>query len=226
MAAVLLLYLAVLWQPVAPGVESLRVTEDGIDAELVRFELRRFRPRVLMLGAEHPRTAAALREETGAVAAVNGGFFDEAWRSLGLRIADGKVVIALRPRVDWGVLLVTADRARIIHSRDFRPDPTIDQALQVGPRLLIEGQAVHLKPQSARRTAIAVDREGRTITLIATHGAVEAQRLADLLARLGFHSALMFDGGPSSQLSAAVGQLRVDLPGAYPVPDALVVRAR
>jgi exopolysaccharide biosynthesis protein len=224
--AVMLLYAAAVWVPVAPGVESLRATEDGVDAELVRFDLARFRPRVVVLGAERPRTAAALREETRAAAAVNGGFFDEGWRSLGLRIADGKVVIGLRPRVDWGVLVLAGERARIVHSREFRAEPGIDQAIQVGPRILVDGQPVHLKPQSARRTAVALDREGRTFTLVVTHAAAEAQRLAELLAHLGFHSALMFDGGPSSQLSAAAGALRLDLPGAYPVPDALVVHPR
>jgi hypothetical protein len=217
---------AVAWAPVSTGVEHLHLSEGGIDAELLRFDLTRFRPEVVVLGAERPRTAAALREETGALAAVNGGFFDEGWRPLGLRIAGGKQVVGLRPRVDWGVLILRGGRARIVHSREFRADPSIEQAIQVGPRLLVDGQPMRLKPQAARRTAVALDRDGRFLTLVATYAAVDASRLADLLAHLGFDSALMFDGGPSSQLSAATGALRLDLRGGYAVPDVLLVRPR
>jgi hypothetical protein len=214
------------WEPVASGVDHLHVTEPGIDAELVRFDLGRFRTEVVVLGAERPRTAAALREERRASAAVNGGFFDEEWRPLGLRIASGKTVIGLRPRVDWGVLILRQGRARIVHSREFRADPAIEQAIQVGPRLLVDGQPLRLKPQAARRTAVAIDREGRSLTLVATYAASDATRLAELLARLGFDAALMFDGGPSSQLSAAMGTLHLDLRGGYAVPDVLLVSPR
>lgn len=214
------------WRDVAPGVQHMRVRSEGVDAEMLRFDLTRFRPDVVVLGADGSKTAAVLRQETGAVAAVNGGFFDTEWRPLGLRIARGKTVIGLRPRVDWGVLVVRPGRAEIIHSREFRADPSIETAIQVGPRLLVDGQPLRLKPQSARRTAVAVDREGRQVTLIATHGSTDAQRLAQVLADLGFHAAMMLDGGPSTQLSAAVGQLRLDVSGGYAVPDALIVRAR
>jgi uncharacterized protein YigE (DUF2233 family) len=122
--------------------------------------------------------------------------------------------------------MVRGDRAQIVHSREFRPDPAIQEAIQVGPRLLAGGQPLKLKPQSARRTAVALDREGRWLTLAVTHGATQAQRLAELLARLGFDAALMLDGGPSTQLSTALGDLRLELRGGYAVPDALLVRRR
>lgn len=214
------------WRTVAPGAEHLEIEEDGLRVALLRFDLARFRPEVVVPGPEQPRTAAALREQAGAVAAVNGGFFDPQWRSLGMRIAAGKTLIGLRPRVDWGVLMVRGDRAQIVHSREFKPDPAIETALQVGPRLLADGQVLRLKPQSARRTAVALDRQGRSLTLVVTRTSTEAARLAELLLRLGFHSALMLDGGPSTQLSAAIGELRLDLTGGYGVPDGLVVRKR
>jgi hypothetical protein len=214
------------WQPIAPGAERLRLEEEGLHLDLFRFDLARYRPEVVVLGPERPRAASALRVDTGAVAVVNGGFFDEQWRSLGLRIASGKTVIGLRPRVDWGVLLVREGRARIVHSREFRADPAIEQAIQVGPRLLADGQPLRLKPQSARRTAVALDREGRTLTLVIADAPASAQRVAEALARLGFDAALMFDGGPSTQLAVELGQLRLSLPGGYAVPDALVIRRR
>jgi uncharacterized protein YigE (DUF2233 family) len=214
------------WQVIAPGAEHLRVDDGDLQLELLRFDLGRYRPEVLVLGADRARTAAALRAQTGAVAAVNGGFFDEEWRSLGLRIATGKTVVGLRPRVDWGVLIVRAGRVQIVHSREFRADPGILQAIQVGPRLVAGGQPLKLKPQEARRTAVAIDRDGRFLTLVAADAPTGAQVLADALARLGFDAALMLDGGPSTQLSAALGQLRLELSGGYAVPDALIVVRR
>ncbi len=216
----------VAWRTVAPGAEHLRVD----DVELVRFDLGRFKAEVAVRGADRAVTAAALREELAALAVVNGGFFDTEWRPLGLRIAGGRVLVGLRPRVDWGVLVVSGGQAHIVHSREFRPNSAgtagIDAAIQVGPRWVAAGRAFKLKPQSARRTAVALDRGGRKITLAVTRSEVSAQDLAALLVRLGFDSALMLDGGPSSQLSAAIGDFHLDLRGGYGVPDALVVRAR
>lgn len=231
MHAALCLLLATLtpqppWRSVAPGAEHLQVDEGDLRLELLRFDLEKYRPEVIVLGAERPRTASALREQVGAVAVVNGGFFDENWRPLGLRIAAGKTVQGLRPRVDWGVLVVREGRAEVVHSRDFHADPAILQAIQVGPRLLAGGQALKLKHQRARRTAVALDRDGRRLTLVLADDPADAQQLADALARLGFDAALMFDGGPSSQLSVALGAAQLELRGGYAVPDVLVIRPR
>lgn len=214
------------WAAAAPGVETLDVDDGGSTVHLIRFDLQRFRPAVVMLGAAGTKTASTLRREFSAVAAINGGFFDEDRHSLGLRIAGGKTEVPLRRGVDWGVLVLRAGRAAIVHSRDFKPDTRIEGAIQVGPRLVAEGRPLRLKPQAARRSAVAVDREGRTLTLVVSPGSVEAGRLADLLARLGFHSALLLDGGASTQVSAAAGRFTLDVPGAYGVPDALVIRSR
>ena len=213
------------WQPAAPGVETLTVEDGGVTAHLVRFDLQRFRPEVVVPGPGSPKTAALLRRERSAAAAINGGFFDEDRRSLGLRIADGKTVVPLRRGVDWGVLVLRPGRAAVVHSRDFKPDARIEGAIQVGPRLIAAGRPLKLKPQVARRSAVAVDRHGRTLTLVVA-GPIEANRLADLLVRLGFYSALMLDGGASTQISVAAGPFTLDVSGAYGVPDALVMRGR
>lgn len=214
------------WQPAAPGVETLTFDEDGTAVSLVRFDLQRFRAEVVFLGPAAVKTASALRRDLAAVAAINGGFFDEDRRSLGLRITGGRTASPLRRGVDWGVLVLRAGHAAIVHSRDFRADPRTTGAIQVGPRLLTAGQPLRLKPQTARRSAVALDREGRTLTLVVSPGPIEAGRLAERLAGLGFDSALLLDGGASTQVSVTAGRFVLDVPGAYGVPDALVVRAR
>jgi hypothetical protein len=159
----------------------------------------------------------------------------------------------LRPKADWGVLVLGNHRARIIHTREYpRPITTnttgaatttaapantppspvvalptpIDGAIQVGPRLLVGGQPVKLRPQLARRTAVAVDREGRSLTLVVADTPVAAGDLADALAAQGFDAAILLDGGPSTQLSLALGDAQVEFEGAYPVPDLLAIFTR
>lgn len=221
----------VVWTQVEPGVERGSVPAGAAPLELYRFDLARYRVEVVATKGRTPNARSAadvLRDVPDAVAVVNGGFFDENGRSLGLRIAAGEVILPLRRRVDWGVFYVTAARARIVHSREFVVTNEIKAAVQVGPRILIDGVVPPLKPQAARRTAIALDREGATVTLVVAPEAVEAGALGARLRALGFHSALMLDGGPSTQLAVRVGapprehQLR----GAYAVPDLVVVLRR
>ena len=214
------------WQRAAPGVETLAFEEDGAAVSLIRFDLQRFRPEVVMLGPDRTKTASQLRRDLSAVAAINGGFFDEDRRSLGLRIAGGKTAVPLRRVVEWGVLVLRPGRAAIVHSRDFKADARIEGAIQVGPRLIAGGQPLRLKPQAARRSAVAIDREGRTLTLVVSPAPIDAGRLAERLAGLGFYSALLLDGGASTQVSAAAGGFALDVSAVYGVPDALVIRSR
>lgn len=217
------------WKPVEPGVEHAREwTHDGaVPFDLYRFDLARFRPEVI-ISATRPfarrRAADVLQDTPGAVAVVNGGFFDVKGAPLGLRIARGKTIVPLRPHVDWGVLLVGGRRARIVHSSEYVAARDIDAAIQVGPRILIEGVVPPLKPQVARRTAVAVTKDGASLTLVVAPSAVDAAALGARLAELGFHSALLLDGGPSTQLALRGGA--GDVAGAYDVPDLLAMIRR
>jgi uncharacterized protein YigE (DUF2233 family) len=210
----------------APGAERARLAAgDGTQIRLYRFSLARYRADVIVGAGWPPRleTAAALRRRRGAVAAVNGGFFDERRAPLGLRISLGAARAPVRRHVDWGVLLLDGETARIVHSRELPATPSARGAIQVGPRLVLGGAPLKLKPQRARRTAVALDREGRTLTLVIVDAPIDANDLAAALAASGFDAALMLDGGPSTQLSLEIGAVKDDLPGGYPVPDLLVI---
>src|SRR5260370_13084095 len=117
------------WQRAAPGVETLTVDEGGASVSLIRFDLQRFRPEVVMLGPGRTKTVAALRRDLSAVAAINGGFFDEDRRSLGLRIAGGKTAGPPRRRGDWGVLVLRPRRATILHPPGLQPDAPVQGAI-------------------------------------------------------------------------------------------------
>ena len=212
------------WQPVAEGLQMGHLPLGR--TELFRVDLERYPTAVVVPGKAAPKTAAEMRAERGALLAVNGGFFDENGKPLGLRIENGETRIKLRPRVDWGVLLLHKRRAAIVHSREYEDDPGITGAIQVGPRLLVEGHPTRLKPQSARRTVVAVDRSGQFLIVGTSRDRVSAQDLAQALAELDVFAAMMLDGGPSAQLSAVVADTAVEIAGGYPVPDGLLVLPR
>jgi uncharacterized protein YigE (DUF2233 family) len=232
---------AAVWSALEPGAERASIDDGAVRLELFRFDLERFDAEVVVAARARPihariwlagpgHTADELLHDArkgGVVAAVNGGFFDENGRSLGLRLTHGDVAVPLRGKVDWGVFYVAGRRAHIVHSREFVPGPGIDAALQVGPRVLVDGAVPRLKPQVARRTAVALDREGRSLTLVIAARPIDATSLGNRLAALGFHSALLFDGGPSTQIATAVGAAgQLDIPGGYPVPDLLAIVRR
>lgn len=230
------------WQALAPGAwRATLKTEEGQPIELLRFDLDHFRAAVVVGKGQppQPRTAQELRQNRGAVAAVNGGFFDGRVVPLGLRIADGEQRFPLRAKADWGVLVLAGRRARIVHTRDYpampvdeedrgqdRGDSRIDGAIQVGPRLVVGGTPTKLRPQLARRTAVALDQHGRELTLVVVPDPVDANDVAQLLAASGFTDAMLLDGGPSTQASLAVGDARLEIAGGYPVPDLLAIFPR
>jgi uncharacterized protein YigE (DUF2233 family) len=227
----------VVWEQLEPGVEHARARTHeesellwaGALFDLYRFDLARFRPEVIISSGKpfaHRTAAEVLSDTPDAVAVVNGGFFDEKGAPLGLRIARGKTVVPLRPRVDWGVLIVAGGRARIVHSKEFVASPDIEAAIQVGPRILIDGSVPMLKPQGGRRTAVALTKDGTSLTLIVAPSSVDATHLGVRLFHLGFHSALLLDGGPSTQLEVKVGARAQHIPGGYGVPDLLAIIRR
>ena len=256
---------AVVWKTLAPGAERGSADAGDVHLEMFRFDLDRYDAEVVVGGRGRTeragigltgarQTAAEVLHGAGAaagtgagqvVAVVNGGFFDGNGRSLGLRMTHGVAAVPLRGNVDWGVLSVAARRARIVHSRDFVVEPGIQAAIQDGPRIVIDGVVPRLKPQVARRTAVAIDGDGKKLTLVIADDAVDAAILGSRLAALGFRWALLLDGGPSTQIAVGIGPPApaahratpaaaiageaagwLDIPGGYPVPDLLAIVRR
>lgn len=224
------------WREIAPGLEhrTLEIPADAggrVDGHAFRADPRRVRVEVLdARRADRPRaTARELLAESGALVAVNGGFFDEDGAPLGLVVSDRVVRNPLR-RVDWGVFAMRGGAASIVHTREYIASPEVQAAVQVGPRLVVGGRPTPLKPQTSRRSAVCVHADGR-VTLLVT-GAVEASDLARFLAAavagggLGCTDALNLDGGPSTQLSARAGEFSLDVGGGWPVPNAVAFLPR
>lgn len=201
-------------------------------------------------GAQLPyraRTTTAFAEETGAVAAINGDFF-EPWEP-GLLFgypAPGEPVRTLGPTWADGVRLSSASHrgahvtlgpgARVAFGEP--PGPTGD--VVGGLCMLVEhGVAADLAPCRAKkpwqvhpRSAIAVDRARGELILVVVDGrqpryslGAELDELAQLLVQLGADEALSLDGGGSSALVVRPGDGSPRLLGS-PIADRVPGRER
>jgi exopolysaccharide biosynthesis protein len=139
------------------------------------------------------------------LAGVNGGYFDEKFAPIGLRIANGQTIASLqRARLITGVLVASSRGVQIVRSREFSRRPTVTAAIQCGPFLVDRGQPIsglndfHV----ARRTFVATT--GGSRALIGVCSGVSLAELAKILATtslaedLKIERALNLDGGSSS----------------------------
>lgn len=211
----------------------LPVTHTNALADVVIADLTRTR----LIGIDartNDRTVATvdvLLAEANALAAVNGTFFDEQLRPLGLLVSKGTTLSPMRS-ADWGVLLVGNDGAAdLVHTKDFERTASLDFAVQCGPRMVIDGRPPKLKPQVARRTGLCIQ-DPRTVALFVVDLPVEANALAGWLAApegdegLGCTDAVLLDGGPSTQLDEAGSDAHPTVAGGWGVPNAVGFIAR
>lgn len=215
------------WSVVAPGVEmrTLRASDES-GATVVAL---RTTPNRVHIAADAAATgeqleAEAWRRRGGALAAVNGGYFDAAYKPLGLRIAKGRKVTPLHGTM-WGVFSIRSGKASIVTTEAFKMRRDIQEAVQCGPRLVMNGQVQSLKMQWARRTGIGVMQGGKVIIAVAD-GEMSLPAWAALWAApdgLNCRNALNLDGGPSSQLALKTATRHVNLRSGRPVSDAILI---
>ena len=184
------------WRTLKDGLQYQELEDRG--AHVFRLDLEKVR---LDIGLPEGLAATAKRiaKGTEALVSVNGGFFDERLRSLGLLISGGKRINPLR-RADWGVLSIKNHRARVVHTRDYKDELGTEFAIQVGPRLVVNGKPTKLRPQFGRRTALGIEAGGRHVLLVVSQRVMKTDAMAELMVELGSESALNLDGGSSTQL--------------------------
>lgn len=165
------------------------------------------------------------------LAGVNGGYFDEKFAPLGLRVLDGKTTSPLkRGRLMSGVV-VSNGAIELLRVKEFTLHRKINAALECGP-FLVDGN----KPvrglddtRAARRTFAAVVAENRfAVGVIGYLTLAETARL--LAARPGdlkIERALNLDGGSSSAFYCRrAGGDDIYLSNDKPVRDFIGVIAR
>jgi uncharacterized protein YigE (DUF2233 family) len=228
-----------LWQEALPGLTYARAEVlEGADQQPVTLHLLRLEPRSWQLRVVTPEkmgrplgSPADFRAAIpGAVAAVNGGFFDPAYKPLGLLVDNGQTLSPLR-HVDHGVFGIAAQQPLMRHARDWKELPELEFAVECGPRLLVDGQPLTFKTGKARRTALGLDGHGRVL-LVVSEGVLQLRELANFLRRSepdggpGIVDALNLDGGPSTMLEIDAGAIHANVPTPVQVPVGIVVSPR
>jgi uncharacterized protein YigE (DUF2233 family) len=150
---------------------------------------------------------ASAAQKRGALAAVNGGYFQPDRTPLGLLVRQGRELHPLEhAKLLSGLLTVSGDRIALLRIAEFKPSAALREAVQAGPFLVDGGKPVAglnaIRPDP--RTAIISDGAGRfglistssvTLadlgTILATPGAVPAMKIS---------RALNLDGGSSTGL--------------------------
>ncbi len=219
------------------GVKLLRIDPEAIEVRVVHFQ---------SLAMENS-TVKELAERTGAVAAINGGFFGTNGHPLGFLMAAGRVINGrVRGRGRRGSLHYSAiffirdGKPFIVHRDSFSPSG-VEHALQAGPYLIHQGKptgGLDLYRENRRiapRAAFALDRDRRLIALV-TDSAINGLSWCELQALLltpsqqgGLESveALNLDGGSSAQLYVRVRAFSRHVMGArVPVAIGFYRRAR
>jgi uncharacterized protein YigE (DUF2233 family) len=139
------------------------------------------------------------------LAGVNGGYFDEKFAPIGLRIANGQMIAPLqRARLITGVLVASSRGVQIVRSREFSRRAGATAAIQCGPFLVDRSQPISGLNNSrpARRTFAATTTGNRALVGVCSN--VSLAELSRMLATtlfaedLRIERALNLDGGSST----------------------------
>ncbi|MCC6801113.1 MAG: phosphodiester glycosidase family protein [Anaerolineae bacterium] len=199
------------WQIVRPGIEQRTARVPGQGSLGAQAIIIRIDPAFAMFQvAYRPGEPLSLSDWRavlpGAAVIVNGGFFDESSRALGLVISEGQVYGQSFGGFG-GMFQVTeaGPRVRSLVSEPYQGEP-LWHAVQSFP-MLIEAGAV-LAPRGegfdvpARRTIIAQDGAGRILLIVTPLSEVSFSAAQDWLlsAELDVRIAFALDGGRSTGL--------------------------
>ena len=147
------------------------------------------------------------QRERDALIVMNGGFFTERYEATGLVITAGESYGTSYIGFG-GMLAITAEgflELRPLQRTPYRPDETLQAALQAFPMLVMPGGQLGYPDEDgnrARRSVIAQDRQGRILLIATSLGAFTLHELATFLlaSDLDLDRALNLDGGTSTGL--------------------------
>jgi hypothetical protein len=198
------------WLPSAPGVElrRLRVAVGDMQApvSVVRLDPQAVHFSVGYQPAAPPTLSEWVVTE-GALALINGGFFDEAGETVALLIQAGQPIG--ESYVGRGGMFAVSPAGevslRALADTPFDPEEPLAEALQGWPLLVRPGGAQAYSYEDgarARRSAVALDRSGRVLFIACPTSAFTLAELSAWLAAadLDVDAAVNLDGGSSTGL--------------------------
>lgn len=226
-------------KPAAPGVtyRLARLADYGLAIHVWVFDAARYDLRVAEQKAATGGMIGAFLDRPRDVFAINGGFFerddDERLTPSGLLVIDGRIVAPEHERAGSGIVYSGAGGVAIAYRAKAPPRSRMDQALQVGPVLVDPGGKVGIyKNSHDRQNRSALCLRTGAIVFVVVDGGLSLYQLAHLLAArsgdggLGCDMAINLDGGPSTQAQFRSGPRRIEVPGEWPVENALVISSK
>lgn len=222
------------WQVLAPGI-SYRDLDNHLLAPWSHTHVFRINLKSnqldLVMANDLSQPHASIDEfahHSHALIGINGGFFDEKYNPLGLRVSNKAEHNPLKRISWWGIFYIKNKTPHISSLMAYDSHEPIDFAVQSGPRLIIDGHIPSLKPGRAERTALGITANGQVIILVTENTPITTTDLAKIMRSAPLHcvNALNLDGGSSSQLSAKIGSFHVNVHGFANVADAIIVKAR
>ncbi|MDP2599298.1 MAG: phosphodiester glycosidase family protein [Deltaproteobacteria bacterium] len=181
---------------------------------------------------ETDATASMLAKKSGAILAVNGGFFSPSHKSLGLLMREGKVLNPTHKTKWWAVFFMKDRKPHIVPPDAFIFQPRIEAALQAGPRLVVDGKMPKLKEAVARRSGIGIRKNGDIVIAVTDETPKTMEEFAGVFQRSeekeGFDcvNALNLDGGRSSQIYFNDSGFKLEVPGLSRIANAITVFPR
>ena len=221
------------WQTMPSGVELRLIrVETGDVAErlaIVRLDPAGVHFRVHYDPA-HPRPVEAWANLIRPLLVINGGYFTPENETVGLLISDGKAWGT--PYENFaGMFAVTADgqvSIRWFRQRPYDPSEPLREAVQSFPVLVKPGGVMGFPADAddgrpARRSVVALDRQGRLLFVVAPRGYLSLHELAVFLADsdLEVDVALNLDGGFSTGLWLETGESPLVINSLVPVPSVI-----
>ncbi len=224
------------WIAAGSGVEIRRLRVE-VEGSIADISIARLDPALVRFQAGYapgqPQPLARWHAESGALAAINGGFFDEQLASTALVIHDG--IINGESYVDRGGMFAVNSAGQItlraLAKQPYDPNEPLIEAIQGWPMLIAPGGsfASSLNDQEiARRSVVALDRSGRVLFIVTSSSTFTLRSLANWLVSsdLDLDAALNLDGGSSSGLIVESGDQRETVFPFVPLPLVLLALPR
>jgi len=177
---------------------------ERVTVDLAIFSTKSCTLRVLQ-NEDGADSLAGVMTHAKCVAGVNGGYFDEKFAPIGLRIANGQMLLPIkRAPLITGVLVASSRGMQIVRSREFSRRAGVTAAIQCGPFLVDRSQPIGGLNNSrlARRTFAATTTGDRA--LVGVCSGVSLVELSKILATTSFaedlriERAMNLDGGSST----------------------------
>jgi len=227
------------WKVIQKGVEFRKMLLErsepshSIDLKLLRFDTRLVVPRVLRSAQFQLKSANAkmFAEKNGALAAINGSYFDTDGKPLAFLKVAGRAINArlAKNSLYSGVFSIKDQKPLISQRDDFLPEQA-DEGLQSGPLLLLHGTlqtVTGLPSRVSRRSLIGIDQEQRLVVAVADSllGGLYWPEMQEIFSaapwQIQVTDLLNLDGGGSAQLYIKTAKFEELVAGTAEVPVAI-----